>query len=243
VRLVPLVVRPPARPTPYLREQLGLPEGFVFLFCYDYFSVMARKNPLDLLDAYTRAFAPDDGASLVLKSINGHRRPLELDRLRQAVGDRPDVVILDRFMDPARVQGLIELSDCFVSLHRSEGFGLNIAAAMAAGRPVVATGYSGNMDFMDERSAFLVPYDLVPVGADNDPYPADAMWAQPDLDAAALAMRRVFDDPGEATERADRGRELVLDRQSAARSASAVAEALLGFVPEAVAGLGDRRSA
>jgi glycosyltransferase involved in cell wall biosynthesis len=243
VRLVPLAVRPPARPTPFRREHLGLPEGFVFLFCYDYFSVMARKNPLDLLSAYTRAFGPDDGASLVLKSINGHRRPLELDRLRQAVGDRSDVVVLDRFMDPARVQGLIELSDCFVSLHRSEGFGLNIAAAMAAGRPVVATGYSGNMDFMDERSAFLVPYELVPVGADNDPYPADAMWAQPDLDAAAAAMRLVFDDPGEATERADRGRELVLERQAPARSASVVAEALLGFVPDAVTGLDSRRSA
>ena len=120
------------------------------------------------------------------------------------------------------MQGLIELCDCFVSLHRSEGFGLNLAAAMAAARPTVATGYSGNMTFMDQTSAFLVPYTLVDIGPNNAPYPADAVWAQPDVGAAADWIRSVFDDPGHAAAVAARGRDRVLDGQSLDRAAAAL---------------------
>ena len=228
VRTVPLPVWGPGAPTPFHREQLGLPQDrFVFTFIYDFNSVMARKNPLDLVDAYQRAFGPDDGASLVLKSINGAARTVELDRVRQAASGRLDIVVQDGYLDAHRIQALIELSDCFVSLHRCEGFGLNLAAAMAVGKPVIATGYSGNLTFMDATSAFLVPYELVPVGRGHAPYPADAHWAQPDLDAAAELLRCVFDQPIERETRAEEGRRRVVDRLAPTRIGAEVADRLL----------------
>jgi glycosyltransferase involved in cell wall biosynthesis len=228
VRLVPLPVPAPGAPTPFSRHQLGLPEGFVFLFSYDFHSVFERKNPLGLIEAYTRAFGPDDGATLVLKSINGAHHQGQLDRARYAAGDRPDIVIFDGYLDAARAQALIEQCDCFVSLHRSEGFGLHLAAAMAAGRPVIATGYSGNMAYMGAGSAFLVPYELVPVGPGNDPYPERAHWAAPDLEAAATLMRWVFDHPAVAGQVAERGRRDVLSTHGLGTASAAVGRLLLG---------------
>lgn len=227
VRTVPLPVWMPSAPTPFRREQLGLPDAFVFLFSYDFHSVIERKNPIAVVDAYTRAFGPDDGAALVLKSINGHEHPIELDRIRFATERRPDIVVSDGYLEPPRVQALVELSDCFVSLHRSEGFGLGMATAMAAGRPVIATGYSGNLEFMDEQSALLVPYELVPVGPGRDPYPAGAVWAEPDLDVAALHLRALFDDPALAHRIGERGRHHVLARQSLERASDGIARLLL----------------
>ena len=127
--------------------------------------------------------------------------------------------------------GLLELSDCLVSLHRSEGYGLNLIDAMAAGRPVVATGYSGNMSYMDEASAFLVPWTEVEVGPGAPPYPADARWAQPDLAAAAGILRTVFDDPAAAVSRGLAGQHKVLTENSLEVVGSqlrALTDALLG---------------
>ena len=109
---------------------------------------------------------------------------------------------------------MIELSDCVVSLHRSEGYGLNLVDAMAVGTPVLATGYSGNMSFMDDRSAFIVPFEEVEVGPGSEPYPVDAHWAQPDLSTAADLMRRIFDDPSAAREREALGQRKVLAENS-----------------------------
>jgi glycosyltransferase involved in cell wall biosynthesis len=231
VRVVPLPVWAPSGPTPFSRRQLGLPEGFVFLFCYDFHSVFERKNPLGLLEAYIRAFRPSEGTTLVLKSINGAQHPAQLDQLRRAVQGRHDVVIIDGYLDAHRVQAMIEHCDCFVSLHRSEGFGLNLAAAMGAGRPVIATGYSGNLTFMDSESAFLVPYELVEVGAGNHPYPTFAHWAAPDLDVAASMMRQVVDDPEAAGRVAERGRSRVFSSQRLDRASAVVASLLLGSDP------------
>ena len=85
-----------------------------------------------------------------------------------------------------------------MSLHRSEGFGLTPAESMYLGKPVIATGWSGNLDFMTHENSYLVDYELVPVGAEGAPYPADGMWAEPDLDHAARLMRRVFTERDEA---------------------------------------------
>ena len=231
VRVIPLPVSARSVATPFSRTQLGLPEGFVFLCVSDFHSVFERKNPLGSLAAYVRAFGPDDGATLVLKSINGVNRPTELDRLRRAAAHRPDVIVVDGYVDAHRVQGLIEHCDCMVSLHRSEGFGLNLASAMATARPVIATGYSGNLTFMDQDSAFLVPYDLVPVGTGRDPYPATANWADPDLDAAAALMRRVFDDPAGAAIVGKRGRATVLERNGLDRAGAVVKKLLMHEEP------------
>jgi glycosyltransferase involved in cell wall biosynthesis/SAM-dependent methyltransferase len=204
VRSMPTPVTLPER-TEGDRARLGLPNGFVFLFVFDYNSVAARKNPGGLVEAYKRAFAPDEGVRLVLKCINGDRHRAEHAALRAACAERPDVVVMDDYLAAADKDTLIASCDCYVSLHRSEGFGITMAEAMLLGKPVVATGYSGNLDFMADDRAYLVDYELVPIGPDARPYPADGAWAEPDLDHAAAQMRAVVDDPDEAARRAQAG--------------------------------------
>ena len=109
---------------------------------------------------------------LVVKTMNAFADPSGAARLRTAVAKRPDTVLLDASLTDDRQIALTALSDCYVSLHRAEGFGLGLAEAMALGRPVIATGYSGNLDFMTDENGYLVPYGLVPIDAGVGPYPA-----------------------------------------------------------------------
>jgi glycosyltransferase involved in cell wall biosynthesis/2-polyprenyl-3-methyl-5-hydroxy-6-metoxy-1,4-benzoquinol methylase len=217
---MPMPVALPER-TEADRAHLRLPDGFVFLFVFDYNSVAARKNPGGLIEAYKRAFARDERVNLVLKCINGDRHRAEHAALRAACAGRPDIVVMDDYLTPADKDTLIASCDCYVSLHRSEGFGITMAEAMLLGKPVVATGYSGNLDFMAADRGYLVDYELVPIGPDAKPYPADGQWAEPDLDHAAAQMRAVVDDPDEAARRAEAGAEWVREhhsRQSAGRA-------------------------
>jgi glycosyltransferase involved in cell wall biosynthesis len=187
------------------RDALGLPDDrFVFLFGFDFFSVVARKNPTAIVDAYRAAFDADDGALLVMKSINGDSRRSDLERLRVAAGDRDDIVVWDEYLSPARHVALLQACDAYVSLHRAEGFGLTMAEAMSLGKPVVATGFSGNLEFMDDDVAYLVQSTPVPIGEHVDPYPPDARWADPDIGHAARQLRSVFDDRARAGEVGER---------------------------------------
>ena len=205
VRKFPLPVIVPSVPDGVTRAQLSLPDDrFVFLFVYDFLSTAERKNPVGLIEAYTRAFGPDDGTVLVLKSINGDKRVEQLERVRRAAEGRPDVIVRDAYLSPELHVALLAQCDAYVSLHRSEGFGLDMASAMGLGKPVIATRYSGNLEFMDDDTAYLVDYDLVPVGPGNDPYPSESRWAAPRLDHAAELMRRVVERPAEARERGRR---------------------------------------
>ena len=184
---------------PRSRAELGVPEGFFFLFSFDYLSVFERKNPLATVEAFTRAFAPEEGPSLVLKCINAERDPASHERLLAAAREHPDVHVIDRYLTPSDKNALTATCDCYVSLHRSEGFGLTMAEAMYVGKPVIATGYSGNLDFMTAENGLLVDYELVPIGPGAPPYPADGEWADPNVEHAAALMRLVFDDPAAAT--------------------------------------------
>ena len=216
----PLPVLVPDPPS-VTRSDLGLPEdAFVFLFVFDFFSTLERKNPLGLIDAFKRAFPEPGRALLYLKSINGERAPADLARVRAACDGRSDIVVEDGYVAHDRLTALTALCDCYVSLHRSEGFGLTIAEAMAFGKPAIATGYSGNLAFMDEESSYLVPYSLTSLEHAVGPYPAGTVWADPDLDEAARLLREVVDRPEEAHERGLRGRNAVETRQSLERAAS-----------------------
>lgn len=175
------------------RSEVGMPEGFVFLFAFDFYSIMGRKNPLGLVEAFGRAFpdAERDGVHLLLKSVNGAALPDQLDRLREAAGRHQNVHVADGYVDASVQHDLLGLCDAYVSLHRAEGFGFTMAEAMSRGKPVIATGYSGNLEFMDDDNSFLVPFAMRPIGPGNDPYPADCPWADPDLDAAVDLLRLV----------------------------------------------------
>jgi glycosyltransferase involved in cell wall biosynthesis/SAM-dependent methyltransferase len=206
------------------RESLGLPAGFIFLFMFDFFSSMERKNPLGLIRAFKQAFREGE-ATLVLKSINGDRRLRELEQLRAAVADRSDILLIDRYYDVESRSALMASADCYVSLHRSEGFGLTMAEAMALGKPVIATGYSGNLDFMNPSNSYLVEYTKTSVPASGGPY-ACGTWAEPSDQDAAAQMRRVLEASDEAAARAARGRETILTSHSLAVSAAAITRRL-----------------
>ncbi len=189
----PPILRPDSRPLS--RAELGLPDGFVFLFAFDFASVFERKNPFAVIDAFGRAFAGRDDVHLVIKTVGGDEHERELKRLRSAAGARQNVHVRDGYVTREEHQALVAACDAFVSLHRAEGYGLHIAEAMAHGKPVIATGYSGNLEFMDDTNSRLVPCTLVPIPDGCEPYPSGARWAEPDVDAAATAMREVVDDP------------------------------------------------
>jgi len=198
---------PDASPSGLGREDLGLaPDRFTFLFAYDALSESERKNPLGLLAAFRKAFRKDDKVHLVLKVTNGDLRHQDLGRLSEAAAGLP-VTVMERYLSRPDVLALMRLCDAYVSLHRAEGFGYTLAEAMALGRPVVATYYSGNVDFMTPWNSFPVPYRLVEIPEDRGRYQKGGLWADPDLDAAAELMRRVYSEREHAAEVARRGRE------------------------------------
>ncbi len=192
-RLPPGVELPPFQPLP--RSYFGIPDGtFMFLFVFHMASNMERKNPLGLIAAYRRAFGDDPTVSLILKTSFGERHPGLLKKMHAAaVGT--GITIIDRVLTDAETLALMQACDSYISLHRSEGLGLTMAEAMLLGKPVIATGYSGNTDFMDSTNSLLADYRLVVLDRDVPPYRAGARWAEPSLDHAAYLMRRVRDNP------------------------------------------------
>jgi glycosyltransferase involved in cell wall biosynthesis len=195
IALPPPVQRPAERPEPL---RLGVAEGFEFLFAFDYLSTIQRKNPVGLIEAFKRAFAPGEGPQLLIKTINAPLRPLAEEEVLWAAHGRPDIHVIDRSLSATERDGLMAGCDCYVSLHRSEGFGLTLAEAMAIGKPVIGTGYSGNVDFMTAENSYLVEYEITRVGPDCEIYPADGEWADPSIEHAAELMRRVWSEPEEA---------------------------------------------
>src|SRR6476469_7508588 len=142
------------------RASLNIPEDHViFLFMFDLHSQIHRKNPLGVFRAFQKAFREDDKATLVIKASGGDIHAADFAELAETVRAK-NVILLDELMSRARAYGLIAMSDCFVSLHRSEGFGLGLAEAMLMAKPAIATGYSGNLDFMNRDNSLLVDYEL-----------------------------------------------------------------------------------
>ena len=213
VRAFPLPVVP-SPPVSRSRKDLGFPEGFLFLFCFDFASVFERKNPLGLIDAFRRAFPKSGEAFLAIKSVNGDRHPADLQRLRAAVADRKDILILDGYRESGEQMALMNACDVYVSLHRSEGFGLTVAEAMSLGKPVICTAYSSTTEFTTNENSYVVPARVVPVPAGTPVYPPTARWAEPDVAVAATLMRRAFDHAEEARTIGERARQDILELHS-----------------------------
>jgi glycosyltransferase involved in cell wall biosynthesis len=209
IRVLPNPVRVPVS-SGADRRSLGLPDNFLFLFVFDYNSTTRRKNPDGLVRAFKQAFTPGEGPILVVKSTNGHLHHQERERLRYEVGDRPDILLIEDYLSAGDKNALMACCDCYVSLHRSEGFGLTMAEAMALGKPTIATGYSGNLEFMTPENSFLVGFTRTQVPADAGHYPAGATWAEPDLDEAAALMRRVYTNPEAARQVGERARDDII---------------------------------
>jgi glycosyltransferase involved in cell wall biosynthesis len=197
---VPVTIIPHAlsfAPTPGVqRSAFNLPEGKpLVLMMYDFHSYQYRKNPQAAIAAFRRATAGRDDAVLVVKTINAHHHPETAAELRAHLADLPGTVVIDEFLTRQQVWDLQSLCDILVSLHRAEGFGLGPAEMMYLGKPVVATGWSANMDFMTPENSMPVRYTLEPLKEDIGPYRAGPVWAEADVDHAASCIRRLIDDP------------------------------------------------
>lgn len=176
------------------------PNGeFVFLVALDLFSIVERKNPFGAVDAFASAFgATDANVRLVIKMLNGNQRPESSARIAEHIGssgvaDRIDLV--DAFVSDAEMTALVAAADCLVSLHRGEGLGLHLAAAMWLETPVIASRYSGNLDFMSDDTSALIDVTLVGAEHGEGAYPDGAEWADPDIAQAAAWMRRLVAEP------------------------------------------------
>lgn len=181
------------------RHDFGLDaDKFIFLFTFDFHSFVARKNPQAVVHAFQQAFPRDrNDVRLVLKSSNGHMYPEQMRDLLTLVTGDSRILLRDEVIDRMHVRALQRCCDAYVSLHRAEGFGLGLAECMSLGKPVIATGWSGNMEFMNESNSCLVEYDLVSVSGQY-PDSNGARWAEPRIESAADAMRRLADDPARA---------------------------------------------
>ncbi|HEX4864850.1 MAG TPA: glycosyltransferase family 4 protein, partial [Acidimicrobiales bacterium] len=213
------------------RQGLGLrPDEFAFLFIFDFHSYSERKNPLGTIAAFKQAFPKTDGVRLVIKCVNGHSDQAAIAAIEEQARGYP-VQIVAEYMPYGRVTDLIAACDAYVSLHRSEGIGLTIAEAMSVGKPVIATGWSGNVDFMDVSNSYPVSFELTKLNHDVGPYRAGETWAEPSIEHAAHLMRRVVEAPDESAEKGEAARRHVLEHFSEERVARVMAERL--FVIEA----------
>ena len=193
-------------------------EPFTFYFCFDARSWYTRKNPLAVARAFQRAFPCESGVRLVLRirhrqsgrSVADVAHKLELNRL---IGSDPRIIVRDRELSYADSLAEMRSCDAYVSLHRAEGFGYTMVEAMMMGKPVIASRYSANLDYMTDETAFLVGGQERYLA--NDEYlgvTPGARWFEPDVGAAAEAMRRVCEDRDEAARRAEAGMGAVRSR-------------------------------
>lgn len=173
------------------RDSHGLPhDRFIFLAAFDLNSYIARKNPFAVVAAFSDAFQPtSESPILVLKLHGRHHRNSNFTRLMALVSKNPNIIVLDRVLDDFEINSLQWACDAFVSLHRSEGFGLWIAECMARGKPCIVTDFSGNTDFAVADTCLPIGYSMVPVRAGEYPYGEGQWWADPEHDHAVDAMR------------------------------------------------------
>lgn len=192
------------------RSYFHIPKDkFVFLFVFDFDSAVERKNPWGLLEAFKRAFGNSQEVLLYVKSAHGKHDPEALASVHAAVDGQRNIIFIDAIYTREEINALVHSCNCYVSLHRSEGFGLPIAEAMRAAKPVIVTAYSGNMDFTRADNSFLVDYRLTPIDQEG-PYPKGYLWADPDLDQATAQMLSVYKNRDAAAERGRRARQTIL---------------------------------
>lgn len=179
------------------KEDFSLPtDKLIYLTMFDYHSSVHRKNPYATINAFRNAFGKNSKeATLVIKTSLGLEFPEVKSRLKDFVKNDSSIIIIEEILSREKLYGLMKISDVYVSLHRSEGFGLTMAEAMALQKPVIATAFSGNTEYMSLQDSFLIPYKLIPTDG-NYIYPElHNTWADADINAASQVMRELADRP------------------------------------------------
>ena len=180
------------------RSDFNLPaETFLFLNAYDTHSVSERKNPLAAIRAFMEAFQENDtSVGLVIKVRNADDDPDTINQIKQRIQGHLNCYLIEDTFPKVKFNSLVNLVDAFVSLHRSEGFGLIPAEAMCLGKPVIATNWSGNTDFMTPENSCLVDYQPIPVKPGLLHYHPGHFWADADVSQAARLMKSLASDHG-----------------------------------------------
>lgn len=193
VRTVPYYISAPVEQK-YDRKYFGLPEDkFLFLCMYDSNSTIQRKNPVGAIEAFKKAFSSDNNdIGLVIKINNP--QTTELEKINDILKGYKNIYMIPKIMSKNEVNSLIKSCDVFVSLHRAEGFGLPLAEAMLLGTPTIATNWSANTEFMNQETSCLVDYSMVTLERDYVMYKKGNRWADPDINQAAMYMRKLFED-------------------------------------------------
>lgn len=187
------------------RAAFGLPEGrFLVLVMFDFDSYRSRKNPDAAIKAFRIAAKDRPQAMLVIKTVNAHLHAVARSELEAHCRGRGDTTFIDDALTRQQTYDLEACCDCMISLHRAEGFGLGLAEMMYLGKPVIATGWSGNMEFMTPMNSFPVRYELVPRETKDGAYEAGQVWAEPDIDHAAECLGRLIDSPSVLRDTGDR---------------------------------------
>lgn len=185
----------PTAPLAELRLRFGLPVGrFLFLTLFDLNSYAARKNPRAAIEAFRLSGLAGHGAALVIKVQNVAGNERDFEALQQSIADIPGTVLISTTLPRAEVYALEAACDCFVSLHRSEGYGLAVAESMFLGKPVISTDWSATAEFVTPENGCPVKASLVTLEQSYGPYAKGASWADPDPNHAAQHMRTLFND-------------------------------------------------
>ena len=213
---MPMVVELPAVRSVWTRRDFNLKEDeFVFLTVLDGNSSLRRKNPLATVRAFTAAFGADLPVRLVVKAMNVSTLHSEWKAVTELAARDPRITLVLETMSKDKLLGLQSVCDCFVSLHRAEGFGRNIAEAMALGKPVVVSDFSGNRDFTTEDTAFLVAGRMEPLMAGDYAFGDGQSWFEPSHEAAVAALRQSFSHADLRIGKAQAGKKVIEANYSA----------------------------
>ncbi len=237
VSLIPVAIEVDDSPA-HRRTDLGLPEdAYVVLYMFDTLGTFARKNPCGVIEAFKQAFSETErehDVRLVIKGINLADAPAETAEMRQRLHE-VNGILIEQQLSREETNALIHHCDAYLSLHRSEGFGLTMAEAMYLGKPVIATAYSGNMDFMTEENSYLVPYQPVTLQQHHGLYEQDNQWADPDIHAAAELLRAVYANPEQAKSTGRRAAQHIRDHYSTAVIGQKISERIAAIQSSRVA--------
>lgn len=213
----------------YDRVYFGLHEDeFLFLTMFDCGSMMERKNPQAVVKAFDKAFdAQEKKPGLVIK-ING-ATSADMKKIKEYINGKSNIYLINQIFTKVEINSLIKCVNTVVSLHKAEGFGLVMAEAMLSGVPCIATNWSANTEFMDSRTACMVDYELVKTDREIGPYKKGSCWAEPDIEQAAMYMRKLFLEPEYGRKKAKFAREYIVRHLGLDRAVSIVQDRVVAI--------------
>ncbi len=205
----------------YDRKYFKLPEEqFLYLMLFDSGSMIERKNPMAVIEAYKQAFEKDENVGLVIK-MNGYNED-DVNRIHAMLEGYPNVHIITDSFNKVEVNSLIRSVDVVVSLHRAEGFGLVLAEAMLNETPCIATNWSANTEFMNEEVACMVDCEMVRIEKEIGPYIPGNYWAEPNVKQAAQYMRKLYEEPSFYNDKKIKAKEFIEEKLNLQRISSII---------------------